>query len=690
MTARRRARSRGAFAARWLAVFGLSGVVAGSALAVPEGWFDSVELDAVDAALVERPGAALRHAIASIEAGELERADRLLGAIAARHEIVADVAELERLRLLVLTGRLDDAISLAEAWPHARSPLRPAVFATLGRAYAELGDEENARVAWRTALEGEERDDERAALLLEVARSELRSQEAEAAAATLLEIWVRHPTAEPAAEAAKALDDLEAEGDLLLRTANRHRRRGDVLFRARRNEEALEAYEQALALGGLDRGQRRRARAQRAHTLFRLRRYTDAAAAFAELPQDGETRVARARSVARAGDPVAAAKELERIGKEVRGGQGARARLLAALLWEDEGEAERARRLLQGLADGRSHWGYTSSALWRLGWQAYRESRFEPAVGYLEKLEARERSAVGRLRARYWRARAAERAGVEGAAAEFGAIAREFPLTYYGWRASARADDGPSPPRSTPFVPGTAALSPRELARPRILLAAGLVDVARLDLDALFVRVDGLEDRLALAELYGAAGDHHRAQRLVVDAYRETLARGPGGPPVEMWWYAWPVPFREAVQLATDERDGLAPELVYAVMREESGYRPRVLSVSGARGLLQLMPDTAEQVAQRQALPSFEADDLFLPEINIQLGAAYLDELLLQFSGRASAAIGSYNAGPHRVVRWLEEGAGEDDEWVEAIPFEQTRSYVKRVLRSVHAYRVLY
>ncbi|MDJ0849145.1 MAG: transglycosylase SLT domain-containing protein [Myxococcota bacterium] len=690
MTARRRAGRKRAFFARWLAMLGFSALVAGSAVAVPEGWFDSVELDAVDAALVERPGAALRHAVASLESGETGRAERLLVAIAARHAIVADVADLERLRLLVLTGRLDDAISLGEAWPHARSPLLPSVRATLGRAYAELGDEENARAAWRAALDDERGDDARAELLMEIARSELRSQQGEAAGETLLEVWVRHPTTEEADEAADALDGLEEQGDTLLRTADRHRRRGDVLYRARHNETALEAYERALALGGLDKAQRRRARAQRAHTLFRLRRYTDAAAAFAELPQDGETRVARARSVARAGDPVAAAKALERIGKEVRGRQGARARLLAALLWEDEGEEERARRLLQSLASGRSHWGYNSAALWRLGWQAYRESRFDRAVGYLDKLEARERSAVGRLRARYWRARAAERAGLEGAAAEFGAIAREFPLTYYGWRASARADVGPSPPRSTPFTPGTATLSPRELQRPRILLAAGLDDIARLDLDALFVRVEGLDDRLALAELYGAAGDFHRAQRLVVDAYRETLARGPGGPPVELWWYAWPVPFREAVQLATESREGLAPELVYAVMREESGYRPRVLSVSGARGLLQLMPDTAERVAQRESLPTFDADDLFLPDVNIQLGAAYLDELLLQFSGRASAAIGSYNAGPHRVVRWLEEGAGEDDEWVEAIPFEQTRSYVKRVLRSVHAYRVLY
>jgi soluble lytic murein transglycosylase len=160
--------------------------------------------------------------------------------------------------------------------------------------------------------------------------------------------------------------------------------------------------------------------------------------------------------------------------------------------------------------------------------------------------------------------------------------------------------------------------------------------------------------------------------------------------PVEIWWHAWPVPFAVEVRGASVEGTALDEELIYAVMREESGYRPEVLSVSGARGLLQLMPETAELVAKRVELAEFSVEDLFLPRVNIQLGSAYLAELLGRFSGRASAAIGSYNAGPHRVTRWLDGELLDDDEWVEEIPYDQTRSYVKRVLRSVYAYRVLY
>jgi len=676
-----RGRARG-----WILLAGAFAVLAAAtAPARPEDQ-PAIRIEAVDAALLARPGAALRHALASIEDGELERAERLLVALAQHAPVIADYADYERLKLLGLTGNTEEALALAEAWPHRESPLRARVYAQLGRLRAELGEEEAARAAFERALAASESDAMRAELRLELGRSYLRSQLPVAAADALLELWTRHPMAPEASEAERELEQLERVRGQALRSADRYRRRGDVLFRNRHNEQALAAYEHALALGTLNAAGRRRAERQRAETLFRLRRYSEAVEAYAALPQDADARISRARAVARSGNAAGAARELERIAEQVRGQQGAYAKLLAALLWEDEGETQHAQALFAALTGT----GYATSALWRLGWQAYREGRYEQARSYLQQLAQRSPDALGALQARYWDARAAERAGSPDAAERFGELAREFPLSYYGWRASERAAQGPSRTERWTPEPGEVALSPRQLERPRILLEAGLDEAALEELDRLFVRAKGLEDRLALAELYANAGDFHRPQRLVVDAYQETLARGPAPGPLELWWHAWPAPFQEAVQGATRERQGLRPELVYAIMREESGYRPDVLSVAGARGLLQLMPETAERVARREALPEFQPEDLFLPQVNIQLGAAYLAELLRQFGGRPSATIGSYNAGPHRVVRWLDGNALDDDEWVEAIPYEQTRNYVKRVLRSVHAYRVLY
>ena len=126
-------------------------------------------------------------------------------------------------------------------------------------------------------------------------------------------------------------------------------------------------------------------------------------------------------------------------------------------------------------------------------------------------------------------------------------------------------------------------------------------------------------------------------------------------------------------------------------MREESGYRPEVLSFSGAYGLMQIMPSTGERLAREVGRKRFERDDLLLPDVNVTLGAFYLGELGARFPRRPSAAIASYNAGPQAVASWLvDEPERIDDEWVETIPYDQTRGYVKKVLRSLHAYRVLY
>jgi len=140
---------------------------------------------------------------------------------------------------------------------------------------------------------------------------------------------------------------------------------------------------------------------------------------------------------------------------------------------------------------------------------------------------------------------------------------------------------------------------------------------------------------------------------------------------------------------ATGNGERIEPGLVYALMREESGYRPSVVSVSGARGLLQIMPETGARLARDLALEGYDADQLFVPAVNIRMGSYYLQTLLARFSGRVSAAVASYNAGPEAVSRWT-DAALEDDEWVEGIPYSQTRTYVMRVLRSLYAYRVLY
>jgi soluble lytic murein transglycosylase len=663
-------------------------------VAIPVSGPTSVERDstspvesAISAELLERPGAALRVAREALEGRAFRSAEPLLEAIAKRHPLIADHADLLRMRARVESGRSDAAIAMRAAWEARDSPLDAAFFTLLGRAHAAKGDEAAAREAWAAAA-ADSRDPERTAELhTSLAASWERSGERDRAAAEYLGAWIRYPWTEPARIADEALNGMLEPLEEPRRGARQYRERGDAFFSKRQNEEALAAYDRALAIGGMDERQLLRAKRRRADTLFRLRRYSEAAIAYAQLPKNEEVEIEKARAHARSGDVPRAIRELESVGERSRSAHASRANLLAGLLADGEDERERAEAFFERALEGRSR-TIAAVAAWRLGWSRFRAERYDEAIGYFDRLIADDGS-PSTQRARYWRARALDRNGGTGADDEYRALALEFPLSYYGFRAAAhiRLGEGPDP---EPIEPGSSGLSERDLMRARILLEAGMLAEARAELELLYPRVRGLADRLNLAQLYADSGDFYRPELLMVEAYSARLAGLPAPGDLEVWWHAWPTPFVDLFREVAESGVRVEPGLVYAVMREESGYRPEVVSISGARGLLQIMPETGERLAVRESLEAFSPDDLFIPSINIRLGSSYLEQLMTRFDGRRSAAIASYNAGPEAVSRWLAAGPFEDDEWVEAIPYDQTREYVKRVLRSLHVYRALY
>ncbi|MEP7242686.1 MAG: transglycosylase SLT domain-containing protein [Gammaproteobacteria bacterium] len=141
----------------------------------------------------------------------------------------------------------------------------------------------------------------------------------------------------------------------------------------------------------------------------------------------------------------------------------------------------------------------------------------------------------------------------------------------------------------------------------------------------------------------------------------------------------YPRPYTSEVEAAASQAK-LAPDLVYSIVRQESLYRADAVSSAGARGLMQMTPDTARRTArqQKRALPG--ADDLFDPAINTSLGAAHIRELLDRFDGQLPVALAGYNAGPNAVTRWLPSRKLDSDIWIENIPYNETRTYVQRVL----------
>ncbi len=149
-----------------------------------------------------------------------------------------------------------------------------------------------------------------------------------------------------------------------------------------------------------------------------------------------------------------------------------------------------------------------------------------------------------------------------------------------------------------------------------------------------------------------------------------------------------PRAYAELVEAAA-RRHGVEPELLFAVMRVESVYNPRIISYAGAIGLMQIMPRTGRLIAHSLGREDFTVDQLLEPEVNIDFAAWYLASLIRRFDGRLPLAIASYNGGPHNVRRWMRDHSESMplDAFLERIPFSQTHRYVRRVLTHYAAYR---
>ncbi len=193
----------------------------------------------------------------------------------------------------------------------------------------------------------------------------------------------------------------------------------------------------------------------------------------------------------------------------------------------------------------------------------------------------------------------------------------------------------------------------------------------------------------ALCHAYGSFSSAARRYKVGQHAaHWSHLTSAPGDGTRWLWNCIYPRPYKPLVR-AAEKKNDLPPDLVYAVMRQESGFRPAVVSPAHAVGLLQLIVPTAKTVAGELGV---DFDPLLLqsPPYNISLGAFYLKKVLHTFGGSVALAAAAYNAGPVRVSQWLESGESLPlDVWVARIPFGETRSYVCRVVGNMARYAYL-
>jgi soluble lytic murein transglycosylase len=320
---------------------------------------------------------------------------------------------------------------------------------------------------------------------------------------------------------------------------------------------------------------------------------------------------------------------------------------------------------------------------WLAGWVALRFLQ-EPdtALRHFSSLYKGTTSVFSKARGAYWAGRAEEARKNPAAADKWYKLAAGNLTIYYGQLAAMRLGESTalrikSEPKPTPQE--TAAFDKNELVR--VVRALNAIGVERRTRSFL-IRLVNDADKLPQYRLIAILAKQSDQDDLALMAAKN--ARNAGA---EMADYLFPV-------IALPAGGEVEPAFVLGLIRQESAFNAQAMSPAGAMGLMQLMPDTAQQVAAKFKLGKFNANRLTAdPKFNVTVGRAYLDNLVDRFDGSYLLATAAYNAGPGRVRQWLDQYGDPRQadvdvvDWIESIPFDETRNYVQRVMENLQVYR---
>ncbi len=532
-----------------------------------------------------------------------------------------------------------------------------------------------------------------------------RAREREA----LWRLWASHPLSPLVSQAERRLKGLQPSLEMQVE-------RGERLVEMHRNSQGLSVLKPLLSRLKLPDPLACRAHFIYGKGLRKQREHTRAIAVLTPVAEKCEDRellprvlyvLGSSRSIV---DQTQGPETYERLAHDFPDHSFADdALFFAADLYEKTGRPEQASQRLKELARLYPQGDFLGEALFKDFWLARKARAPDGGLALLDQIEQRFADADETYdveRARYWRARTLQERGEARAAAEiFEQLAVEHPATYYGLMA--RTMVGEVEPERLERVTPRLDFTGQERREPWPLhvgdmekdahflsavelLRLGFPEAASSELLAIDRTSLPAEPIRLIVHLLALAGDERGAHAVARVALRRDLSGRITPETRPTWEVAYPNAFRELIEKHTASA-GVEPDLLQALMREESALDPNALSWAGALGLTQLMPSTARAVARQLRLGRVTTRKLLDPDLNIRLGAHYLGSLLKRFSGHTAFAVGSYNAGPGAINRWRSERSGmELDEWVEEVPISETRGYIKRVLRSYNTYQLLY
>lgn len=515
-------------------------------------------------------------------------------------------------------------------------------------------------------------------------------------------VLLGHPLSGEALTARARLTQLGAESTL---STVELRALGDAYYRAGRYSDAAEQYQALLNHDGMDGFNRDSIQVAEAACELKLKRLTPARARA--LPdtndENGARRLYLLMELARNRDDEASQQQIvtEMETRFPRSPWLTEALYSSGNMYLLKREYASAVAYYGYLADHFLNSRYAPAAHWRAGWLSYRQGQYAAAAKLFDEQIQRYPDAAETVSALYWRGRLYETMdhSPQLAAANYRAILRAYPHYYYALMARERLTAlGKLPqakdtqldrfqPLPRPRLVDTFPADSPHLVKARLLANAGLNEYVAAEIQA----DPGSESWSALAEaqIYASYDETFRALRAMKRALPYASTAPISAVPLAYWRILFPEPWWGTIR-AEAAKNGLDPYLVASLIRQESEFNPNAISYANAYGLMQLLPSVGRAMARQEGMTGFRTFQLLDPETNIRLGTRYLRQMLDRFGGVQEYALAAYNAGDNRVADWQSAGPYLGmDEFVESIPFSETRNYVQAILRNEETYRAI-
>jgi soluble lytic murein transglycosylase len=426
-----------------------------------------------------------------------------------------------------------------------------------------------------------------------------------------------------------------------------------------------------------------------AQSLSRVGRAREAMAQFdsVEGPMAGQAAYARARVLLTSGTADATRTALRGLVTKFphdTAAAGAALFLLADLVTDDGGDTQ-ARAIYQQLYREYPTSARAPEARFNAAMIALTAGDAPTAAKELDSLVLKSPRAEDATAARYWSGRAWAAAGDQTlAATRWRDVIRLQPTSYYAFMSQRQLGGASWTPSGAGEQVSHVSAVDNAIARAVMLERLGMDVEARFEYDALDDAANKMPERsaataAAFAEHGQTARSIHIAQRLVDSGRRDAAT------------YRLLFPLIDQDELTHDAKArALDPALVAGIIRQESGFNPRAVSIANARGLMQLLPSVGQEVSRNTSFVLWHPALLLDPDANLQLGTAHLASYFKQY-GAVPRVLAAYNAGGSRVTRWIARPGTDDQElFAERIPFAETRDYVRIVQRNAQVYRVLY